>query len=206
LAGSLVSVTHAPAHITSPDAQPLGPLHIPWTQLCPLGHFSPQRPQWFGSLVKFTQAFAHRVSWAGQPQRRLPPLRFGGRHTSPFAQQVSWHFTRCDGQRPVSAAHAWAGVIAPAPTKAAPPARSASRRDIPLASPRAMASSDLSAGLRTSRSLFGCGARERHHCGRADRQLGRHSSAAIDEDGRRSAGGAEGGAGGKPLVESDRRF
>ena len=51
--------------------------------------------------------------------------------------------TRPEGQLPVSVAHASDGISAAAPTSAAPPARRASRRDIPLASPRAIASSGL---------------------------------------------------------------
>jgi hypothetical protein len=194
--------------MTSPDAHPLGSVgavHVPWTQVCPLGQLRLQCPQWCGSLARFTHVLPHRVLWSGQPQRRLPPFCLGGRHTSPFGQQVPWHFTRCDGQRPVTAAHASTGVIATAPAKAAPPARSASRRDIPLASPRATASSDVSPSLRTSGSFVGGGGRECHHCRGAD-QLGRDPSASVDEDGRRGPGGAKGGAGGKCLVECDRRF
>ena len=100
----------------------------------------PQRPQLSGSDFTCTHFEPHRVEWPGQPQRFLPFLRAGGRQTSPAGQHLPAQRTRCFGQWPVAAASASAGVVSTAPTNTAPPFCKASRRDIPVARPRAIVS------------------------------------------------------------------
>jgi len=108
-----------------------------------------------------TQALPQRLVWGGQPQRRGPCLWAGGRQISPGGQHLPLQWTRCFGQRPVAAAHASAGVIIAALIAIAPPVRSASRRDMPPARPRAIMSIALSE-LRSADHQPNLGIRQMH--------------------------------------------
>jgi hypothetical protein len=139
LLGSVISSTQPPLHAVAVPVQ--SSVQVALAQRSPAEHSCPQCPQLRTSLVVCTHLPEQRVVPARQPQRRLAPLRFAGRQASPAGQQWPAHRTCPCEQCLVSAAHPSAGVITAVPISAAPPARSASRRDSPpLASPRAIAS------------------------------------------------------------------
>lgn len=139
--GSLASATHPPAHAALPLEQWV--VQVPLLQTCPLLHERPQCPQLWTSVLRLAHLPWQFVVRAGQPQPFFafwPFLCGSVMHDWPVGQHFPLQKARCFGQWPVAAATASVGLIVTTPTIATPPARSASRRDIPPARPRAIMS------------------------------------------------------------------
>jgi len=154
---SLASATHDPEQAVVPLGQWLWQTPCPHT--CPGLHAWPQRPQLRTSLATLTHLPLQLVVCARQPQpfvAGLPFLWGSVMQVCPLGQHLPLQYARWLGQWPVAAANASVGVIATTPANAAPPARSASRRDMPSANPRAIVSSALAPAsfLRKRRSII----------------------------------------------------
>lgn len=134
--------------------RPFGQTHFPPAQLWPGPHLCPQRPQFLTSVLKWTHLFLQRLVFFGHWHLGFggclgcrPFLGLGCTQISPGGQHLVPHLTWCLRQRPRALAHASPGVVSRPPMSAAPPARNASRRDIPRARPRAITSSASSLAM-----------------------------------------------------------
>jgi putative FmdB family regulatory protein len=144
LCGSCERLTHLPEQVVWPLMQLV---HLPEAQCSPGLHLCPHRPQLRGSVCLSTHLPWQRDLCEGHPHLGLPCLCFGWMQISPRGQHLLPHLTWCLGHLPLSFAHASPGESAIPAANAMPPLRSASRRDIPCARAREIASAASSIRL-----------------------------------------------------------